>query len=192
MLAAAVLIALTGIVPLPAALVVAGVTGLAVGVASIGAFGRADPRSVPAESIILGSVLAAGAAGAIRLVPTGLGWVPVLLLAGLGLRAVLRLEGRLVGATASPSDDDRLRLLAGTIGISFVAFTGVAALVPGALVDPGAAQPISPLPSVHGPSISAPRSIASTGPTSRGPSARTSRRAASGWSTTTSSTSTTR
>lgn len=140
-LAAVVLIALTGIVPLPAALVVAGVTGLAVGVASIGAFGRADPRSVPAESIILGSVLAAGAAGAIRLVPTGLGWVPVLLLAGLGLRAVLRLEGRLVGATASPSDDDRLRLLAGTIGISFVAFTGVAALVPGALVDTGAGAP---------------------------------------------------
>lgn len=143
-LAAVLLVALAGIVPLPTALIVAAMTGLAVAVASIGVFGRADPRSVPLASVVLGGLLAAGSAGAIRLVPTGLAWVPVLGLVGLGLRAVLRVEGRLVGATASPSDDDRLRLLTAVIGVAFVAFTGVAALVPGALADPGGPPATSP------------------------------------------------
>jgi len=148
-LAAVVLVVLGGIAPVPGALVVAVLGGLAVAAGSLGAFGRADPRSVPAESLVLGGVLAAGSAGAIRLLPTGVAWIPALVLVGLVLWAVLRLEGRLVGGTSSPTDAERLRLLAGVVGIAFVGFTGVTALVPSALAAPGvpaAADPGSPDP----------------------------------------------
>jgi len=152
-LAAVVLVLLGGVAPVPAALVVAALGGLAVAAGGIGAFGRADPRSVPPESLILGGVLAAGSAGAIRLLPAGIAWIPALVLFGVVLWAVLRLEGRLVGGTSSPTDEERLRLLAGVVGIAFVAFTGVAALVPSALpgsgvpaiVDPGSPDPLATL-----------------------------------------------
>jgi len=137
-LAAVLLVVLGAIVPWPLGLLAATLTAAAVTAASIGAFGRSDPRSVPPEAVVVPSVIAGAGVGAMRLVPAGVAWLPVLGLVALALWATLRLEGRLLGATASPSDQDRLRVLVAVIGTAFVGFAGVAALVPGGLGTVGA------------------------------------------------------
>ena len=78
-------------------------------------------RGVPIETLFLPAVAAIGCLGAIRLVPFGLGVVPALLLTGL--------------------------LVDRTLVVALVAFTGVAAIVPGGIagLEPAGA-PIAPLP----------------------------------------------
>ncbi len=95
---------------------------------------------VPIESLILPSVAAVACLGAIRLVPFGLWLVPALGITWLIVVRTLALEARLNRRT-SLTDDDRTALLITVLLVAFLAFTGVAAMVPGGLVQSGGPLP---------------------------------------------------
>jgi len=90
---------------------------------------------VPIESLILPSVAAVGCLGAIRLVPFGLWLAPALLLTGLIVARALAIEGRILRSPEGLSVADRTSLLVTMLLIAFLAFTGVAAMVPGGVVQ---------------------------------------------------------
>ncbi len=90
---------------------------------------------VAIEALILPAVAAVACVGAIRLVPFGLWLVPALGITWLLVRRTLALEARIHGASSGLSADDRTALLVTILLISFIGFTGVAAMVPGGLVQ---------------------------------------------------------
>jgi hypothetical protein len=94
---------------------------------------------VPIESLILPSVAAVACLGSIRLVPFGLWLVPALGVTWLIVGRTLDLEARLNRGSTGMSTDDRSALLVTTLLVAFLAFTGVAAIVPGGLVQSGGA-----------------------------------------------------
>ena len=94
---------------------------------------------VPIESLILPSVAAVACLGAIRLVPFGLWLVPALGITWLIVGRTLALEARINRGSAGLSADDRSALLLTILLVAFLAFTGIAAMVPGGLVQSGGA-----------------------------------------------------
>lgn len=100
---------------------------------------------VPIEALILPSVAAVGCLGAIRLVPFGLWLAPALLLTGLLVARSLAIEAR-IQATSDEglSVADRTSLLVTMLVVAFIGFTGVAAMVPGGLVQPNADGGVTP------------------------------------------------
>jgi hypothetical protein len=94
---------------------------------------------VPVESLILPAVAAAACVGAIRLVPFGLGLVPALLITGLLVDRCLALESRILASPGGPDAEARTAVLVTTLIVAFLGFVGVAAMVPGGLVQPGGA-----------------------------------------------------
>ena len=90
---------------------------------------------VPIESLIVPSLVAFGTFAAIRVVPIGLLLVVVLGLAAWVMQRVLATEARLLRSRTGPTDGDRTAVLVQVVGVSFVAFVGVAALIPGGLAD---------------------------------------------------------
>ena len=99
---------------------------------------RADERpGRPIESLLVPAVLTGGTAAALQLVPAGLGLVPALAAFAFGLDRILALEIRLLAQSTGVTDADRARILGGAMVTAFIAFTGVAALVPGGLPEPG-------------------------------------------------------
>jgi hypothetical protein len=100
---------------------------------------------VPVESLILPSVAAVACLGAIRLVPFGLWLVPALGVTWLIVLRTLALEARINRGSAGLSANDRSALLVTTLLVAFLAFTGIAAMVPGGLVQSGGALPESNL-----------------------------------------------
>jgi len=93
-------------------------------------------EGVPIESLILPAVAAVGCLGAIRLVPFGLWLAPALLLTGVLVVRALAIEARILGSPEGLSVGDRTSLLVTILLIAFLAFTGIAAMVPGGLVQP--------------------------------------------------------
>ena len=96
-----------------------------------------DGRGVPIESLILPAVAAVACAGAIRLVPFGLWLAPALLLTGLVVGRCLDLEARILAAPEGIDEPGRTAVLVTTLLVAFLAFTGVAATVPGGFAQPG-------------------------------------------------------
>jgi hypothetical protein len=94
---------------------------------------------VPIESLILPSVAAVACLGAIRLVPFGLWLVPALGVTWFIVERTLALESRINHGLAALTTDDRTSLLVTLLLVAFLAFTGVAAMVPGGLVLSGGA-----------------------------------------------------
>jgi hypothetical protein len=94
---------------------------------------------VPIESVILPSVAAVACLGAIRLVPFGLWLVPALGVTWFIVERTLELESRINHGLAALTTDDRTSLLVTLLLVAFLAFTGVAAMVPGGLVLTGGA-----------------------------------------------------
>jgi len=90
---------------------------------------------VPIESLILPSVAAVACLGAIRLVPFGLWLAPALGVTWLIVGRTLALEARINRGPSGPSEDDRTALLVTILLVAFLGFTGVAAMVPGGLVQ---------------------------------------------------------
>ncbi|TFG69099.1 MAG: hypothetical protein E4H24_01705 [Thermomicrobiales bacterium] len=90
---------------------------------------------VPIESLVLPSVAAVACLGAIRLVPFGLWLVPALALTWLIVGRTLALENRIHRSGGQLSDDERTALLVTILLVAFLGFTGVAAMVPGGLVE---------------------------------------------------------
>ena len=102
---------------------------------------------VPVESLILPAVAAAACVGAIRLVPFGLGLAPALLITGLIVDRCLALEARILASPDTVDVEARTAVLVTTLVVAFLGFVGVAAMVPGGLVQPGPpGQERTPLP----------------------------------------------
>jgi hypothetical protein len=102
-------------------------------------------RGVPVESLILPAVAAAACVGAIRLVPFGLGLAPALLITGLIVDRCLTLEARILASPDTVDAEARTAVLVTTLVVAFLGFVGVAAMIPGGLVQPDRAGG-APLP----------------------------------------------
>jgi hypothetical protein len=100
---------------------------------------------VPIESLILPSVAAVACLGAVRLVPFGLWLAPALGVTWLIVGRTLALEARINGVPDRLTADDRSALLVTILLVAFLAFTGIAAMVPGGLAQSGGALPESNL-----------------------------------------------
>jgi len=87
------------------------------------------------ESLILPAVAAVAFLGAIRLVPFGIWLAPALAVTWLLVRRTQAMEARINRAESEPTADDRTAVLVTILLLSFVGFTGVAAMVPGGLVQ---------------------------------------------------------
>ncbi len=102
------------------------------------AHGDGGGLGVPIESLILPAVAAVACVGAIRLVPFGLWLAPALLVTGLIVDRTLALEARILAAHDDLGTEGRTAVLVTTLIVAFLGFTGVAATVPGGLVQPAA------------------------------------------------------
>jgi hypothetical protein len=94
---------------------------------------------IPIESVILPSVAAVACLGAIRLVPFGLWLVPALAITWLIVGRTPTFEARINRIDGRLTSDDRSALLVTILLVAFLAFTGVAAMVPGGLAQAGGA-----------------------------------------------------
>jgi hypothetical protein len=103
----------------------------------LGADPVTDDAGVPVEALLVPGVAAVAAIGALRLVPVGLLLVPALFAAGCLVLAAVVLERRVLGRANGATADDRAALLSLVLLVAFVAFAGIAAAIPGALVEPG-------------------------------------------------------
>jgi hypothetical protein len=139
------LVVLARFVEQPWAWPVVGMVVVAVAFAGLGAMGSVDPRGVPVESLIVPSLLAAGGAAAVHMIPVGPPLVPAVAGIAVLFALVLRLETRLLAQPAGPSETDQSRVLLAVVVTAFLAFTGVAALVPGGLAEPGGGGILAPL-----------------------------------------------
>src|SRR3954453_23972735 len=92
---------------------------------------------VPVESVILPSVAAVACLGAIRLVPFGLWLVPALGVTWFIVERTLEPESRLNRGLGGLTPGDPTSLLVTVLLVAFLAFTGVAAMVPGGLALSG-------------------------------------------------------
>jgi hypothetical protein len=134
---AVALVLLGRLVEEPWAWPVLGLALVAVAMAGIAVLGSVDPRGVPIESLIVPAVLVAGSAAAIHMIPMGPALIPAAAGVGILVSLVLRLEMRLLAQAAGASEGDRSRVLLAVVVTAFIAFAGVAALVPGGLSEPG-------------------------------------------------------
>jgi hypothetical protein len=101
---------------------------------------------VPIESLILPAVAAVACVGAIRLVPFGLWLVPALAVAGLLVARALAIEAKIHASPEGLSTEDRTALLVTLLLVGFLGFTGVAAMVPGGLVQTAPGVTPRPIP----------------------------------------------
>ncbi len=108
-----------------------------VGIGALEVLGEGEPRGVPIESLLLPATAASASVGAIRLLPLGLLTIVALVLVFIVIDRTLALEARLETLSSPPDEDDRTRVLAWVVIVAFAAFSGVAATVPGGLVEPG-------------------------------------------------------
>ena len=134
---AVVLVALTRAVEPSDAFLVAGLLPVVMLLAGVGVLHLDTGGSRPFEALIVPAVLTGGTGAAIHLVPVGLGLVPVLLAFALVLDRMLALELRLLAQATGPSETDMSRVRLAAVVTAFVAFSGIATLVPGGLAEPG-------------------------------------------------------
>lgn len=92
---------------------------------------------VPVEALVMPGVTVVAIFGALRLVPEGILLVPAVIIGGWLLLRVLATEARLLASASGPSSADRTAVRAEALIVGFLAFTGMAALVPGGLPEPG-------------------------------------------------------
>jgi hypothetical protein len=89
---------------------------------------------VAVEALILPAVAAVACVGVIRLIPFGLWLIPALALAWLLVRRTVALEARILHASSGLTADEQTAVLVTILLIGFIAFSGVAAMVPGGLI----------------------------------------------------------
>lgn len=143
-LGVAVVGGLSALVEPPATWLVGGLLAVGVALGTLQVLGERHGRGVAVEGLILPAILAAATVGLARLVPLGLALVPVLGLAAVGLDRLIVLEARIDVAERGPTRDDRAAVLTLGLVLSFAAFVGIAASVPGGLAwGPGQTRPIA-------------------------------------------------
>jgi hypothetical protein len=134
-LVSVVLVAMARLVDGPDTFLLAGLMPMVILLAGAGVLSGLDPAGRPFEALLIPATLTGGAAAAIHLVPAGLGLVPALGGLALLMDRILLLEQRLLGQSTGTTDADRSRVLLAAIVTAFIAFTGIAALVPGAFAQ---------------------------------------------------------
>jgi hypothetical protein len=125
----------------PALWAAALLAGAALGLAALEVLGRDEDEGptalgVPVEALALPAVAGIAGATALQLLPVGL-----LLVAGAGavgavVLATVVVERRILARRSGPTAADRTALLSLAVLLAFLAFTGIAASIPGALVEP--------------------------------------------------------
>jgi len=108
----------------------------------------ADPDlGVPLESLLVPSVAALGVVGIVRVVPLGLAILPALALSGFLVDRAIAVETRIAAQPQGPTEADQPRALAVMLVVAFVAFVGIAAIVPNGLAGTAPdGAPVAPLP----------------------------------------------
>ncbi len=135
-LVATLLVGLSALVDPANVFVLAGLLPIAVLLAGLGVLRAAGAPSRRYDALLLPAVLSGGAAAALHLVPAG-PWLLVAVAAyAVVLDRVLELESRLVVHVSGASDSDRSLVLVAGGATAFLAFTGVAALIPGGMPEP--------------------------------------------------------
>ena len=142
-LVAVILVAFTRLVEPPDAFLISGLIPVVMLLAGIGVLASERNRR-PLEHLLVPAVLTGGAAAAIHLVQPGLPMLPALGAFAIVLDRVLALEIRLLAQHTSPSEADRRRVLLTALLAAFIAYTGVATLVPDGLAVPGGVAARSP------------------------------------------------
>jgi hypothetical protein len=142
--AAAGVIALSRLVEGPLVWIVAGLLLAATFIGALQILGEADPageasEGVPIEALITPAVAAVACVGALRLVPVGPVLVPAVMAAAWLVDRTLATEIRMLAARHGPTPRDRTIILLESVVVAFLAFTGVAALVPHGLAEPARA-----------------------------------------------------
>jgi hypothetical protein len=137
-LVAVLLVALTRLVEPADAFLISALLPLGMLLAGIGVL-ASDRNARPFEHLLIPAVLTGGAGAAVHLVSPGLPMVPYLAAFAVLLDRILALEIRLLGQPTGTTDSDRGRVLLAAVVTAFIAFTGVATLVPGGLAEPGGA-----------------------------------------------------
>jgi hypothetical protein len=114
----------------------------------LGAIEGADPDlGVPLESLLVPSVAALGAGGIVHVVPLGLAVLPARGLRGLLVDRARAVEATIASRPQGPTEADQPRALAVMLVVAFVAFVGIAAIVPNGLAGTAPdGAPIAPLP----------------------------------------------
>jgi hypothetical protein len=120
------------------------VAGLLVGAILAGALhivtdAGGEPGAARVESLLTPAVAAFACVGVIRLVPVGLGLVVALAGVALVLDRTIRTEAKLAIRVHGANETERVVVLVEAVVVSFLAFLGTAALVPGGLPEPGGA-----------------------------------------------------
>ena len=142
-LAAAAVILISRLADAPLAWGVGAALLAAVAFGSLQVLGESEAPAanagVPIESLAVPATAAFAVFGAIRLVPVGILLVPALMAGAWLISRTLATEARILAASSGPSGADRTAILVQALGVAFLGFTGVAALVPGGLPEPGAA-----------------------------------------------------
>ena len=116
--------------------------GVAVGLATLEVLGAAEAPTgtaelgVPVESLLLPAAAATAGTAALHLVPVGLLLVVGLLAIAALVLAAVEIERRILARPAGPTAADRTALVSLVVLVGFVGFSGMAAAVPGALVQP--------------------------------------------------------
>ncbi len=135
-LVATLLVGLAAAIEPGDAFAVAGLLPLVMLLAGLGVLGADRVPERPYASVLLPAVLTGAAAAAVHLVPSGLWLLAFLAALAVVLDRILVLEMGILAQPNSISDIERARVLAAAVLTAFVAFTGVAALVPGGLPPP--------------------------------------------------------
>jgi hypothetical protein len=136
-LVASLLLVVARLVERPDAFLVAGLLPVVMLLAGSAVLRTGELPGRPFEALLIPAVLTGGSAAALHLVPAGLGLVPAVLVFAIALDRLLVLELRLLVQATGTTDADRARILAAAVLTAFVAFTGIAVLVPGGLPEPG-------------------------------------------------------
>jgi hypothetical protein len=100
----------------------------------------ASGPGVPVEALFAPAVTSVAVLGSLRLVPAGFLLVPALAGGAWLLLRVIGMEARVLASQTGPSGADRTAVVGTGLIVGFLAFLGVAALVPGSLPEPGTAS----------------------------------------------------
>jgi hypothetical protein len=141
-LVATLLVGLSALVDPADAFVLAGLLPVAVLLAGLGVLKTSGAPSRPYAALLLPAVLTGAAAAGVHLVPAGLWLIVVVAAFAIVLDRVVKLEARIVLQVSGASESDRSQVLAAAVATAFLAFTGVAALIPGGMPEP-AGSPVA-------------------------------------------------
>jgi hypothetical protein len=136
----------------PALWVAALLAAVALGLAALEILGTDEALpgvadlGVPVEALLLPAATGIASVAAIHVVPVGLLLVPALVVVGSLAASSIALERRILARPSGPTAADRTALLGLVVLLAFVAFAGIAAAIPGALVEPPPTGVETPVP----------------------------------------------